>query len=194
MTSTEARERAALEMAYCQSILAKSSLNVLLKTLPAEGLVTWKHYPERDVYDPASGAQWYYHCHEDSAELGEHGHFHCFVRPDGRDSAPCHLIAIGVDPKGRPTRLFTVNQWVVGGKWYDAETTCSLLDRFNVEMAEPDYLVNRWLTAAVTRYQDEIARLNVRRDEQLRLMGPDLDACLADRAVEVLSELKLPLD
>lgn len=192
MTSTEARERAALEMAYCESVLAKSSLNVLLKTLPAEGLVTWKHYPERDVYDAASGAQWYYHCHEDSAELGEHGHFHCFVRPDGKDSAPCHLIAIGVDAKGRPTRLFTVNQWVVGGEWYDAAATNGLLDRFNVELAEPDYLVNRWLTATLTRYEDEIVALNLARDARLEALGRPAAEVFADRSIEVLSELRLP--
>jgi hypothetical protein len=189
--SDEARQRAAQEMAYCEHILAKSSTGVLLRILPAEGLVTWKHYPETDVYDPTTGAQWYYHCHDDSAEQDEHGHFHCFVRPDGKDSPACHLIAVGVDARGRLKRLFTVNQWVTGSEWYDAETTNSLLDRFNVEMADPDYLVNRWLTAVVTRHEEDIAKLNRQRDERLKSLARPLPELLGDRSIEVLSEMEL---
>lgn len=189
--SEEARQRAAQEMAYCEHVLAKSATGVLLRILPAEALVTWKHYPEKDVYDPATGAQWYYHCHDDSAEQDEHGHFHCFVRPDGKDSPACHLIAVGVDARGRLKRLFTVNQWVTGSEWYDAEATNRLLDRFNVEMADPDYLVNRWLTAVVTRYEDDIAKLNRQRDERLKSLARPLPELLGDRSIEVLSEMAI---
>ncbi|MBI1621818.1 DUF6969 family protein [Aquamicrobium zhengzhouense] len=188
---SEAKQRAAQEMAYCEQILTKSSTSVLLRVLPAEGLVTWKHYPEPEVFDPSSGAQWYYHCHTDSAELGEHGHFHCFVRPDGRKSEPVHLVAVGVTGHGKITRLFTVNQWVVGGEWRDAEATNALLDQFNVEMALPDYLVNRWVTAVLTRYEDEIVKLNVARDERLRTDGRPHEEFHADRSIEVLSEFRV---
>lgn len=187
----EARNRARQEQAYCQAILAKSGSSVLLKVLPPQGVTTWKHYPEPEVYDHVSGAQWYYHCHEDSTALGEHGHFHCFVRPEGKESPACHLVAVGVDPHGRLTRLFTVNQWVVGGTWYGAEETNSLLERFNVELAEPDYLVNRWLTAVVTLYDAEIRTLNLERDRKLLSLGEDPEALRLDRSYEVLSELSL---
>lgn len=189
--SDEAKQRAAQEMAYCEHVLAKSGTSVLLRTLPADGLVTWKHYPQPDVFDPATGAQWYYHCHDDSARLGEHGHFHCFVRPQGRDSEPVHLVAVGVTGQGKLTRLFTVNHWVVGGDWRDANATNALLDRFNVEMATPDYLVNRWLTAVLTRYEDEIVHLNLARDERLRADGRPLEEVREDRSIEVLSELRV---
>lgn len=188
MSAEDARRRARQEIAYCEHILAKSGSSILNRVLPAEGLVTWKHYPDPEVFDPANGAQWYYHCHEDSGARGEHGHFHCFVRPQGRESPACHLIAVGVDSLSRLTRLFTVNQWVVGGEWRDAATTNGLLDRFNVEMATPDYLVNRWLTAIVTHYEDEIARLNVERDQWLAATGRPLADVLQDRSIEVLSE------
>jgi hypothetical protein len=188
----EARQRAAQEMAYCEHVLAKSGTGVLLRILPPDGLVTWKHYPDKDVYDPATGAQWYYHCHDDSAEQQEHGHFHCFVRPQGKDGPVCHLIAIGVDARGRLRRLFTVNQWVTGGDWYDAEATNGLLDRFNVEMANPDYLVNRWLTAVVTHYEKEIALLNRERDKRLQSFDRPIPEMLQDRSIEVLSEMVLP--
>lgn len=186
-----ARQRAEQEIAYCERILAKSGTSVLNRVLPAQGLVTWKHYPETDVFDAAHGAQWYYHCHEDSAGHGEHGHFHCFVRPGGKDSPACHLIAVAVDSRSKLTRLFTVNQWVVGGEWHDAAVTNALLDRFNVELATPDYLVNRWLTAVVARYEDEIALLNIHRDARIAEIGRPLPELLEDRSVEVLSELRL---
>lgn len=185
------RQRAQQEIAYCEAILAKSGTSVLSRVLPARGLVTWKHYPDPEVFDPAHGAQWYYHCHDDSAGLGEHGHFHCFVRPDGKDSPACHLVAVGVDSRSRLTRLFTVNQWVVGGDWHDARTTNGLLDRFNVEMATPDYLVNRWLTAVVARYEDEIAKLNIERDERLAEQAKPLADVFQDKSIEVLSELRI---
>lgn len=189
--SGNAKERAQQEMAYCEAVLAKSASNILLETLPSEGLVTWKHYPEKDVYDPASGAQWYYHCHNDADRHGEHGHFHCFVRPNGRESDPCHLIAVGVDSRGKLKRLFTVNQWVVGGTWYNAETTNRYLEHFNVELADPDFLVNRWLTAVVTRYKDEIMNLNIERDGQFLASGRSLDDICHDRNLEIITQLSL---
>src|SRR5690606_31655058 len=124
----EALRQAMREALFCEQILAKGSQNVVLETLrDASGVETWAHYPQGDVYDPESGGQWYYHCHDTSAEKGEHGHFHCFLRPKGGEGPIHHLIAIGVDPFGRLVRLFTVNQWVVADNWADAETVISLL-------------------------------------------------------------------
>lgn len=183
--------RAEQEMAYCEAILAKSNSSILLKTLPSTGLSTWKHYPEQDVFDPVSGAQWYYHCHDDSDEKGEHGHFHCFIRPEGPNGPACHLIALGVDARGKLKRIFTVNQWVVGGDWFNAEKTNALLDDFNVELAHPDYLVNRWLTAVIARYEDDIRKLNIQRDEALGAIEGPREEAMQNRAYEVLSELRV---
>jgi hypothetical protein len=36
---------------------------------------------------------------------------------------PSHLIAIGLDARGLPVSLFTVNRWVTGGHWLDTPTT-----------------------------------------------------------------------
>lgn len=191
MTAPEARLRASQEIAYCERLLAKSGTSILNRILPATGLTTWTHHPDPDVFDPESGAQWYYHCHDDSPASGEHGHFHCFVRPDGRESPACHLVAIGVDSHSRPTRLFTVNHWVTGGAWQDAAATNALLSRFTIELATPDFLVNRWLTALVTCHEEEIARLNRERDLRLDALGGPRAEILADRRVEILSALSL---
>ena len=148
---------------------------------------------DRDVFDPASGGQWYYHCHTPSTDAREHGHFHCFVRPEGKDGPVHHLVAAGVDPYGKLIRLFTVNQWVVGDDWLDAEATIALLPRFDMQMPRPSYLVNRWLTAIFAAYEDEVAELVRERDRALaRHVPPQGTEVRQDRALEVTSELFLP--
>jgi len=53
----------------------------------------WNHYPEGDVYDPDSHAQYYYHAHPPQLRGGdEHGHFHTFLRPRGMPSGTMPLM------------------------------------------------------------------------------------------------------
>jgi hypothetical protein len=185
---------ATAERALCEAILAKTGDTVLSETLSGTNQLTqWAHVPEGDVFDPESGGQWYYHCHprEDGTQPPEHGHFHLFLRPEGRAGPVHHLIALSVDAHGRPLRLFTVNHWVVGGDWLPAPATAALLPRFDIHLARPGYLVNRWLTAMVRQHEDEIAALIHTRDARLAARpGPPAEA-REDRALEVLSSLAL---
>jgi hypothetical protein len=185
---SEERERAAQEAAYCERLLAKSGENILRETLRDAPVAAWTHYPAGDAFDPESGGQWYYHCHVPAADGVEHGHFHCFVRPHGAQGPVHHLVAIGVDAYGKLHRLFTVNQWVVGDSWLDAEGTIGLLSRFNMELAKPSYLVNRWLTAIVRQYQPEIEKLILERDAVLATQG-DFTVARENRSLEVTSSL-----
>ena len=195
--TNDAKARARLEIAHCEAVLAKAGLSVLGETLrDATDIRTWDHYPPGDVFDPQSGAQWFYHCHaadpeaaDPSAPAGEHGHFHCFVRPHGAGGPIHHLAAVGVDAHGRILRLFTVNQWVVGDDWLAAEGTIALLPRFDVEMPRPSYLVNRWLTAVFVANEDEIVELIRERDRAIAAhVPPQGVAPREDRALEVTSE------
>src|SRR5690606_772116 len=121
----------------------------------------------------------------------EHGHFHCFVRPQGPSGPIHHLAALAVNPDGRLVRIFTVNQWVVGDDWADAEATIALLGQFDMQMPRPAYLVNRWLTAVLTAYEAEIADLLRRRDRVLEAHRPlDGGPAREDRGLEVTSELR----
>jgi hypothetical protein len=189
---TDARAIAQDEIAYCEKILAKSASNVLLETLrDAPDVTAWEHYPVGDVFDPETGAQWYYHCHEPSSDATEHGHFHCFVRPQGAEGPVHHLASIGVDPYGRLHRIFTVNHWVVGDDWLDAEPSIALLAKFDVQLARPSYLVNRWLTAIFVRYESEIAELLRQRDRVIARHGEgEVLANRADRSLEVTAEFR----
>lgn len=189
-----AREQALAEIALCESVLAKGGLNVLsdlFRGVPS--IAAWDHYPPGDVFDPASNAQWYYHCHPATEDTVEHGHFHCFVRPQGPEGPIHHLLAIGVDAEGRLVRLFTVNQWVVGDDWADAETTIPLLPTFDMQMPLPSYLVNRWLTAIFVAYEPQIVELLRERDRVLDAHVPQGDVTVRDdRTLEVVSEFRLP--
>lgn len=190
--NAQEKDRAAAEIAFCEAVLAKAGLNILSETFRDTAEITaWDHYPQGDVFDPASGAQWFYHCHPAPEGAAEHGHFHCFARPAGPDGPIHHLAAVGVDRFGRLLRLFTVNQWVVGDDWADAETTIALIPRFDVHMPRPSYLVNRWLTAVLALYQDRIADLLRARDETLAAHRSDVPA-RQDRGLEVTSEFLFP--
>jgi len=188
-------QQAIREALFCEQILAKGSQNVVLETLrDAPAVELWSHYPPGDVYDPESGAQWYYHCHDTSADRGEHGHFHCFLRPQGGEGPIHHLVAVGVDAYGRLVRLFTVNQWVVADQRADAETLISLLPRFDMQMPRPSYLVNRWLSAILRAYAPEIRKLIRERDVTLAAhKAPQGIDILEDRSLEVTSEIRADL-
>jgi hypothetical protein len=188
--ANEARERALAEIAFCEAVLAKGGLNVLSDTFQGvSSIAAWDHYPVGDVFDPDSNSQWFYHCHPAEEGSIEHGHFHCFLRPQGAAGPIHHLLAVGVDTHGRLLRLFTVNQWVVGDDWADAETTIALLPRFNMQMPRPSYLVNRWLTAVIVAYEAEIVELLQERDRVLRARVPVNGVAVADdRGLEILSE------
>ncbi|MDH6232023.1 hypothetical protein M2281_002621 [Mesorhizobium soli] len=191
----DAKAQAARQALFCEQVLAKSASNVLLETLrEANSVAPWEHFPPGDVFDPETGAQWYYHSHPPQDGQAEHGHFHCFVRPDGPNGPIHHLVAIGVDAYGRLIRLFTVNQWVVGDEWLDAAGTIALLPRFDPHFARPSYLVNRWLAAVIALYADEIVGLIRERDRVLAAHYPsDGKPAREDRALEVTSELAVDL-
>ncbi|MBB4653083.1 hypothetical protein GGQ99_004867 [Aminobacter niigataensis] len=189
-TMDETRSEAARQALFCEQVLAKSGSNVLLETLrEAKSVAAWEHFPPGDVFDPETGAQWYYHSHPPQEGQAEHGHFHCFVRPDGANGPIHHLVAVGVDAYGKLVRLFTVNQWVVGDNWLEAEGTVALLPRFDLHFARPSYLVNRWLAAVLALYADEIKILIRERDKVLAGHRPEGGApAREDRALEVTSE------
>jgi hypothetical protein len=79
--------------------------------------VPWYRYPEGEIYDPKSHAQYFYHCHPVAAPprpnrfggeavgLVEHGHFHLFLRAEGMPRGVSPLVfpddAVVDDKAGR---------------------------------------------------------------------------------------------
>jgi hypothetical protein len=65
----------------------------------AGAVAEWTHYPEGDVYDPVSHAQYFYHAHPAGQRPArEHGHFHTFLRPRGmpRGTRPLMLPELAI--------------------------------------------------------------------------------------------------
>lgn len=194
------------EVLECYRVLQKVEANVVGEILKGQGtFYEWDHYPEGDVYDHETHAQYYYHAHR--TDSGEHGHFHTFIRRDGipehiqpvahegqsdwpvGDDIICHIIAISMDKQGYPTHLFTTNRWVTGENWYQAEDVVALIDRFEIDHAFPSWPTNRWISAMLTLFRPQIVDLLGRRDariEQWRTEHPDVDV-FEDRELEITS-------
>lgn len=179
------------EVTACSGSLIQSWLD-------GEIPIEYDHYPANDVIDNRAGSQFFYHAHRDSAV--EHGHLHLFwhATASGRrrylrsqatrwvHTAPSHLVAIGLDARGLPVMLFTVNRWVTERHWFDARSTLGMIDRFRMGAIPGHADSCRWLTAFVRWYRPVIEDLLVRRDQTLAAAS-DPAAALADKGLEVLS-------
>lgn len=203
------------EAMRCYRVLAKTGDNVVGEILSGQGtFYEWSHYPEGDVYDFESHAQYYYHAHPKSERPGEHGHFHTFLRQKGMpkgtkpapvpgpapagdpDDALCHLVAISMSDKGHAVQLFTTNRWVTGETWYAARDAVAMLDRFAIELVRPSWAVNRWLTAIVRLFRPQIEALLVERDRAVaewQRRHPQSDV-FEDRRLEVTSKIDVSVE
>jgi hypothetical protein len=160
-----------------------------------------EHYPPGGVLDRRRGAQFFYHCHR--ANAAEHGHLHLFwhaTRNGSRRylrrtdnwvrSAPSPLLSIGLDARGLPVSVFTVNHWVAGGYWFDAATTLARVRRFELRDVPGHADTCTWVTAFVRLYEPVIARVLDARDRRIAGSSSAADV-LGDRRIEVLSSARL---
>lgn len=196
----------------CVRVLGNTSDNVVGELLRDAGtFYEWNHYPDGDVYDPVSHAQYYYHAHPRDERPGEHGHFHTFLRakgmpadvepapvhdfepPKGENDALSHLIAISCDKQGNPIKLFTTNRWVTGEVWYTAADVCRMLNCFVIDHVRPSWAVNIWLTNMLVLFRPHIRALIEERDEVVaewaRTHGNG--SVYEDRSLEVTSEIPI---
>lgn len=164
-----------------------------------------ERYPDPDITDRRHGSQFFYHSHRHGSL--EHGHVHLFhhasvsgrrryvigTRNPWKRSAPSHLFGIGLDNRGMPVSLFTVNLWVTDGYWFDAATTYAMAKRFRVSDGEAHQASSEWLTGFVAMYLPLIERLLQRRDKALaRAQGAGgMSEALQDRRREVMSTLRI---
>jgi hypothetical protein len=190
---------AAAVIGDCRCELAARNRNIVSEVLADTLASEWRHYPDGEVYDPKSHAQYFYHAHPVSGRpVREHGHFHTFLRADGMPvgAAPfilpeiavanvpalppqapplkhgtreevSHLVAIAVDSRGEPIRLFTTNRWVTGETWYRADDVIGMLDRFVISEIKPSETLNRWIGAMLRLFRPQIAALLRMRDDNV---------------------------
>lgn len=219
---------AAVVIRECRRRLAARDANIL-KEVAGDGSIVadWRHYPEGDVFDPGSHAQYFFHAHPANGPVTrEGGHFHTFLRAEGMppgisplllpelaiagapapppQAAPIkrglrdevsHLVAIAVDHRGEPLRLFTTNRWVTGETWYRAEDVVQMVDRFEIAEGEPSEALNRWVGAMMRLFRPQIAALLRARDEAVMAWRRRRRTeVFEDARLEVTSSLDITLD
>ena len=211
----------------CRRELAARNTNLVREVIGSSTIYAWRHYPDGEVFDAASHAQYFFHAHApDSRPLSERGHFHTFLRAEGMPSgvvplllpelavadvaapppqaAPLkrgerdevsHLIAIAIDIRGEPTRLFTTNRWVTGETWYRAEDVARMLDRFVIGGGEPSAVLNRWIGGMIRLFRPQIATLLQARDETVMAWRRRRRThVFEDPRLEITSSLDIQLD
>lgn len=220
---------AAATIRECRQELAARNGTLLGEITPAGiAIREWQRYPEGEVYDPESHAQFFFHVHPGSSrQAQEYGHFHTFLRAEGMpvglaplllpelavadvvpppspQAAPLkrgtrdevsHLLAIAIDVRGEPIRLFTTNRWVTGETWYRAEDVIRMLDRFVIAETLPHALLSRWIGAIIQLFRPQIAGLLRARDETV--MGwrrRRRTQVFEDPRLEITSGLDIVLD
>lgn len=217
LTQLQAMRQAGREIKEMYRVLKKAELNIVGEVLrdslnKGETFYEFNHYPDDDVYDRESHAQYYYHAHR--SETGEHGHFHCFLRPKGMpagvspieypatdpwprgDEALSHLVAIAMDGYGFPTTLFTTNRWVTAEAWYPAEQVIRMLDCFVIDHAFPSLPVNRWISAMFVLYRPHIKALLKKRYEIVWTWAsahPSEDV-FEDRRLDITSQIDISVE
>lgn len=181
-TELERLGDAAVEIVESIATLESRGSNLVAEVLDGRDFIEYEHYPPADVYDPQSHAQYYFHAHPlERGPWNDYGHFHTFLRPrgmpdgvqpatgqelpqPGSNDALSHLIGISMNRAGRPTRLFTTNRWVTNETWYAADDAIAMLDNFVIDLAGPLQPLNRWLSAMLVLYRDDIVALIRERD------------------------------
>lgn len=159
-----------------------------------------QHFPEDDVLDSSSGAQYFLHRHE-SDLLGNTIHIHFFKRWKPKElhlkkheTITTHLVALALDSQGHPSQWFTVNQWVVGDYWQPADETVELFRNWKVSKPddgrgdEVQRVGHEWLSTLIALHLDgDIKELLDERDARLDKLvdaNPQINA-LNDRSIEV---------
>lgn len=193
--------------------LAHGQEHLLDGVLAGQTPQQWEHYPPDDAIDRESGYQWFYHSHspEDRPGCAEHGHIHLFAhrplwsrrlqsRAERQFQALCdapsphaptrHLLAIGLNAKGVPISLFTVNNGVTGDGMLCAQLTMALLGsiRLHTGHAQLDAVIE----SVVHLCAPEIQQVMAQRDANLA--SHHHANKLNDQPLELLSTLSIDLD
>ena len=192
------RQAAAAALRECRAALAARGSTVIGEAnggLP-DDIVDWRHYPEGEVYDPKTHAQYFYHRHPAPARRppgpAEHGHFHLFLRGEGipPGMAPLLLPELAVaDPRAAQRQSAPLKQ---GGR----DEVCHLVAIAVDAAGEPIRLMatNRWVTGETWYRADDVIRMLSRfrlaPDGSLALLNRWLGALLALFQPEIAALLR----
>jgi hypothetical protein len=116
------------------------------------------------------------------------------LRHGNRDEVS-HLVAIALDARGEPIRLFTTNRWVTGETWYRADDVIRMLDCFTLDAAGGPALLNRWISAIVALFRPQVgALLRLRDDTVMSWRRRRRTNIFEDTRIEITSSFDIDLD
>ncbi len=196
------------EIQDCMRVLHKTGDTIIGEALRGAGVFyEWNHYPEDDVYDPESNAQYYYHAHPPGQRpADEHGHFHSFLRPRGMPTGMLPLmlpeLAIANAPAAPADHLLApVAQPNQGGNNDKLSHLVAIAMNPNGAPVRL-FTTNRWVTgetwyaapdvcAMLDRFAVNIARpswpLNRWITAMFRLFKPDMEMLLLERDAAIMN-------
>ena len=77
----------------CRRYFAARNTDLVREVIGNSTICAWRHYPEGEVFDPTSHAQYFFHAHApDGGPPSERGHFHTFLRAEGMPSGVMPLL------------------------------------------------------------------------------------------------------
>jgi uncharacterized protein DUF6969 len=209
----EREAEAAATLRECRAALAARGSTVIDEVSGAgiaASIADWRHYPEGEVYDPASHAQYFYHRHPAparkrpqlsvGAQPAEHGHFHLFLRGEGMPAGITPLLmpelAVANAPAPRQSAPLKLGR---------SDEVCHLVALAVDGNGEPLRLftTNRWVTGETWYRADDVIRMLDRfrvRGERpsallnrwlgavVRVFQPEIATLLRDRDQAILEQ------
>ena len=97
---------------------------------------------------------------------------------------------------GLPICLFSTNRWVTGETWYRADDVCALIDRFDIDHAQPSWPVNRWITSMLQLFHPQAVALIRARDTRVNDWAAEnpSENSYEDRDLEITAVIDISID
>jgi hypothetical protein len=106
-----------------------------------------------------------------------------------------HLVAIAVNARGEPIRLFTTNRWVTGETWYRADDVLRMIACFAINGPEPSETLNRWVGAIIRLFRPQIGALLRARDAAVMAWRRRRRTYVfEDPSLEIVSSIEISVD
>jgi uncharacterized protein DUF6969 len=170
VTRQEREAAAAATLRDCRAALAARGRTILREVTGTDGgdgsdggLIDWRHYPEGEVYDAATHAQYFYHRHPVAVPLGasstdEHGHFHLFLRGEG---VPSGIMPLVLPDQAVANAAVSPNRRSAPLKRGSRDEVCHLVAIAVDARGEPVRLIttNRWVTGETWYQAADVIRL-----------------------------------
>ena len=189
----EACHAAGLRVRTVVEQLASEGRTVIEAVMNGNAFEHWQMYPwQGGILDQRNHSQYFYHAHEDYK--GEHGHFHTFYYQKRKMA---HLVAIGMDARGRVNKLYTFNRWGPGDTYFPAGKLKGFLPKFKIgPQSGLDARVHTFVTSLLVLFRPEIEHLCDERDATFERYREEHNGAspYEDRELEITSALPVNLE